>query len=167
MFDESRFLNATPVTDTTMSSQSVVVSFPQSEPSIVNDHLSKYDLSLLLASSSHAVAAPTGTTNTETVTSGPSLSHVGPIFSPYVDLSSNTTTTPPEPPNSPDISPTDPPAAAGSTNPPVQPTTEPGSPVSPVTSSTVAPEITSPPGIMTHGRVGKSCPQRFTDVTIL
>ncbi|KAI3693445.1 hypothetical protein L6452_33280 [Arctium lappa] len=37
---------------------SKVVSFPQSEPTVINDHMRNYDLSLLLSNTSNAVAAP-------------------------------------------------------------------------------------------------------------
>ncbi|KAL7588942.1 uncharacterized protein LOC128127645 [Lactuca sativa] len=60
IFDESRFPFAASTNSHTSPSSSEVVSFPQVEPEITNDHMKSYDLSLLSNNSNAAVASPPG-----------------------------------------------------------------------------------------------------------
>lgn len=54
VFDESRFPFAISDITTTPSSSCPVVTFPQNEPDILNEHMNAYDLSLLLSNSCDA-----------------------------------------------------------------------------------------------------------------
>lgn len=161
VFDESRFPFATPVIESTPSSIAQGVSYPQTEPSLVNDHMKRYDLSLLLANSSHAATGsvqntPSSATCTAAVIPIPRISPLNVPPTSVVQSTPTMVTTPSHTPVTQVIH----------DKHDITTSSQPSPPSHPPASPPVA-QPSSQPGIVTREKTGTVCPKRFTDGTIV
>lgn len=147
VFDKSRFLFATHVSSTP-SPTSRVVSFPQNEPNDINDHMRKYDLSLLLANSSTAATVPMMNVSVPSVTTTIPSTQLPRLSPPSTETIST---------SMPDVQIEEFVAAPVHTS-PVHNNDSP-----PVSSAPPTSPTTSPLGATTRGRLGKVFPMKFTN----
>lgn len=154
VFDESCFPFAGSGATTPLSSSSIV-SFLQHEPEILNDHMNRYDLSMLLSNNCNAATAPT---STPLPVSYQSTEHVHSPSPSSVDSSLVHE-------NQPNSGSTDTAVAQHQVDNTVaaQPQVDSLTVTSPVNTSPPSP----PPGVQMRGRAGKSFPRKFTDGTVL
>lgn len=171
IFDESRFPFASSVMHGTPSLNATGTSFPQSEPSIMNDHMRKYDLSLLLANQPDAAAVLSKSNKSQT-----RPDHTVPFHAVQQPLHPVTE------PNNPTPVSLDMPAGVSSTNdqtPEFQNTNNIGSetdagPTSPIFAAVdTSPESASSPSspapqhrVVTRSQAGKYFPKSYNDGTV-
>lgn len=159
VFDESCFQFATPIIESTPPFTAQGVSYPQFEPSLMNDHMNIYDLSLLLANSPHAATGPIHNTPSSTTCTAaaipiPRISPLDVPPTPVVQPTPTMVTTPSTAPVTQAINDT------------CDVPTSPPSP-SPLSASPPVAQPSTQVGIVTRAKTGTVCPKHFMDGTIV